>query len=536
MNVTALMYPRPNQGWSPFTRPLATAAAPPFPHGMPAATPPTTLPELVVASPLALARFVKVDGPFGPQPLDLWPAQRKAILLALRSRRSIVLKSRQLGITEALGVLLTLWESIAYPVGTDLIVSRTEDDAKDVVRRVRRMYESAPEWLRETWPVAKPDSVSEFRLRHREGTSGVLSLSSSSDAGRSRTLRRIIGDEAARWDDADERIASLLPASADIGSMTLVSTAKGLNRFFDLWTAAPGNGWQPYFVPADARPDRTAEWIATEREAIYPLGAQEYPLSPAEAFLATSGCDFDTDALQLLLDESCRPAPWRGDLVERGGKPKAVRRDGGAWQVWEAPQPGRTYVLAGDFSGGGSSADATSIVVYDAASWEQTAAFWGRPNPDQAAKQMMLAGELWASPTGPSLLVPEANNHGQSVTAHLAEQGYPRVYEAERYDLQAGGTRAGTQRGWLMNGKSKPVAISALQAGVREGTLGIRDSAAIGEMLRFSGGEASVGHDDRVISHALAAAVLAMSYSGRPQLPRVPDRPYWRPKDRKAGW
>lgn len=503
---------------------------------MPAATdPPRTLPELVVASPLALSRFVKIDGPFGPQPLVLWPSQRDVILMALRHRRGIVLKARQLGITEALGALLTLWESIAYPVGTDLIVSRTDDDAKDVVRRAARMYESAPEWLRETWPVAK-DSTSEFRLRHPEGTSGVLSLSSSSDAGRSRTFRRIIADEAARWDDADERIASLLPASADIGSMTLVSTAKGLNRFFDLWTAAPGNGWQPYFVPADARPDRSAEWIATEREAIYPLGAQEYPLTPAEAFLATSGCDFDTDALQLLLDDSCRPAPWRGDLVEVAGKPRAVRRDGGPWQVWEAPQAGRTYVLAGDFSGGGSSSDATSITVVDAGSWEQVAVYWGRPNPDQAAAQMMLAGHLWRSPDGPSLLAPEANNHGQAVVAHLVEAGYPRIYEPERFDVARGGTRAGTSRGWLMNGRSKPVAIAALQAGVRDGTLGIRDSAAIGEMLRFSGGEASVGHDDRVLAWAIAAAVLELSFAGLPRTERAPDRPYWRPKDRKAGW
>ena len=64
-----------------------------------------------------------------------------------------------------------------------------------------------------------------------------------------------------------------------------------------------------------------------------------------------------------------------------------------------------------------------------------------------------------------------------------------------------------------------------------QGSLGIRDQAAVGEMLRFidkdGREEADAGaHDDRVLTHAIAAAVLARSRNASPPKPSAPAKPY----------
>jgi hypothetical protein len=481
------------------------------------------------AHPTSLAAMVRIPTPRGQRPCVLWPYQRKLLNRLVQAEFTVCLKARQVGATQILA-LFCLWYLFRHPDRLVLVLSIGDREAKELTRRVRRMYESLPPTVRAAFPV-ETDNTETFAIAHPEGPSTLMSLPSG--AGRSFTSSLLICDEAAHWDAADERLADVLPTAGTTGQTVLASTANGVaGMFCDQWYEHPED---QVFVGALERPDYTLEWIHRRRRELGNLGPQEYPLSAHEAFVGSSGCDFDTEALAELLAE-CEPAPWQGVLRRTPDGVEAVRRHGGSWQVFERPVPGRTYLLAGDFSGGGLAADATSIGVWDAGSWDQVAVYHARPNPDQAAEQMAMAGILYRSPDGPSLLVPEANNHGQAVVAHLLDGGYPRVYEPERFDIAMGGTRAGRSHGWLQNARSKPVAIAALQAGVRDGTLGIRDAATVREMQRFSGGKAVSGHDDRVLQTAIAAAVLEHSFSGRPREERLPDKPYWRPKDRVAGY
>lgn len=510
-----------------------------------------------LASPWALAEHCRIaTTSAGLVPFELWPAQRDVLELALAYPEVVVLKARQLGVSWALAAL-ALWDCLTYPVGLTLVVSIGEDEAAGFVNRVRILYRSLPDELREPYPVAVDNSAS-LTIRHHGGsTSTVQAISSSGAAGRSKSARRVIGDERAWWRNPEERLTSIRATFADGGSYVEVSTANGFDGFRDRYMAGTDVPARPVssgrvvdvpqddvvrlFVPADARPGRTAEWIEVERRKADlenpGKGAQEYPMTDLEAFVASGSCDFDTASLQWYLDGYCSPPPWRGDLHEDGAGVRAVRAEAGRWLVWEEPRPGRTYIVTGDYSGGGASSDATALAVYDAGSWDQVAAYHGRPNPDQAARETQKAGRLWSSPTGPSLLVPEANNHGQAVVAHLVDAGYPNIYEPEKFDIERGGTHAGRSHGWLMNGRSKHTAVSALQEGVRDRLMGIKDAQAVGEMLTFYGMEALEGkHDDRVIAHAIAAAVLRFSHRGRARPPLAPAEPYWVPKDKIAGY
>lgn len=512
---------------------------------------------MVLSAPWRLAGLCRVvTVGLGAVPFELWPLQRDVLELCLAYREVVVLKARQLGVSWALA-LLVLWDCLAFETGLTLVVSIGEGESKAFLEKVKVLWLSLPGWVRGQFRVAV-SSTEEWGVRHAGGgVSKCLAISSSATAGRSLTARRVVADERAWWAFSGERMTSLRPAFADGGSLVEVSTANGFDTFRDRYLfgrvvparpvssglVVPVGQDEPVrlFVPADARPGRSREWIRVERakaDRENPgKGAQEYPLSDMEAFVASGSCDFDAEALQWYLDVFCRPAPWRGVLRLDGEVYRAFRADAGQWEVWAKPRRGAKYLVSGDFSGGGGAADATALAVYDAWSWEQVAAFHGRPNPDQAAREMMKAGYVWRSEDGPSLLVPEANNHGQAVVAHLVDAGYPRVYEPEKFDVERGGSRAGRTHGWLMNGKSKQTAVSALQEGVRDRLLGIRDRAAIGEMLTFYGQEALDGkHDDRVITHAIAAAVLKFSRSAKLPTGVPSSGRYWTPADPVAGY
>lgn len=511
----------------------------------------------VLSAPWRLAQVCKVaTKQHGLVPFDLWPLQRDVLELAYTYPEVCVLKARQLGVSWALA-LLALWDCLASPIGLTLVVSIGEDEASEFIDKTRILYQSSPGWLRRPFPVAV-DNAAEFTIRHDGGTdSTVQAISSTGSAGRSKSARRVIGDERAWWRGGPERMTSLRSTFADGGSYIDVSTANGFDGFHDRYMAGVDVPPRPaatgrrvevgqedvvrLFVPANARPDRTDEWIRVERRKADlenpGRGAQELPMTDLEAFVASGSCDFDAAGLQWYLHSYCRPAPWRGGLHDHDGAVHAVRAEAGRWLVWEEPVPGRTYVVGGDYSGGGGSSDATYIPVFDAGSWDQVAAYHGHPNPDQAARETAKAGRLWRSPMGPSLVCPEANNHGQAVVAHLVDAGYPNIYEPEKFDIERGGTHAGQSHGWLMNGRSKYTAVSALQEGVRDRLLGIRDAALVGEMMTFYGMEALEGkHDDRVTATAIVAAVLKFSARGRVRVPAQQPEPYWRPKDPIAGY
>lgn len=508
----------------------------------------------VTASPIALAPYLSIDGPSGPVPFELYPSQVELLRIVRRHPRVIGLKARQLGWTWALA-LLGLHDCIAYPTGETGIFTLDQDEANLFKWRVKRLYDSGPDWLHAVFPVAI-DKADQFGIEHPEGVSSVVAFAASGESGRGRTFRRAIGDEAPRWKRkmggpaAAQRIAAILPTVADGGSFVRLGTADGYDAHYDIWMGAAepgqggGNGYVRYFANALARPGRTREQVMRERRMLDGaepgLGAQELPFTPAEAFRASGLCVFAKDALDDLAEHSIRPPLSRVDLRASKAGIVAEPHVTGAWEVWQWPVAGRSYLVAADCSGGGASSDFSSAGVYDVESWDQVAAFHGRPEPIPFAEQLILAGYLYRSADAPALLCPEKNNHGEGVIATLIARKYPRIYEQERFD-QRSGTKV-TSPGWTQTQHTRRVAIAALQAGVSDGSIGIRDAGTLTEMSRFidpgdgkpraEDGE----HDDRVMQTAIAAAVLSFSRRPTAPAPRRPRKAYTPRVSAKSGY
>lgn len=513
--------------------------------------------HIAAAHPFALAPMTKIVAPRAtedaesellvgdPVPFTLWPHQRDILLTAMKRRRAIVLKARQLGVTWVMA-LYALWYAFSHPNSDVVIVSIGEREARKVGRRIQWLYDNLPVHVRAFFPAPNP-TLETFTIRHAMGDARITSLPSSSTAGRGETVNVLILDEGAHWEDAGSRLASLLPTTEDLGQVILASTANGLgDPFQETWEGAPENGYVKLFANATSRPDRDEEWVRKARMRVPDgKGAQEYPMTPSEAFLSSGKCAFFTRALQHYIDHRCRPAKRRGRLVVDDGSIRWEDDElNGWWRVWRWREEGRSYLITGDPCGGGGGTDYASMGVWDLHSWDQVAVFHGRPEPFEFALEMMVAGWRWRGANGePALLAPEANLDGRAVITVLRERAYPNVWVQPTYDQNR--DERTVQLGWQTTTRTRPIMLAAAKRMVREGTIGVVDNLTIGEMLTFevnpkTGKEqAREGkNDDRVMQTAIACAVLGLVASDAEPRSTSPEdlRPYRAVGDRRTGY
>lgn len=513
--------------------------------------------HVAASHPFALARMTKIVAPRKGDDADseilvgeavpfvLWPHQREIIDAAMKRRRIIVLKARQLGVTWVMA-LFALWYAFAHPNSETVIVSIGEREARKVGRRIQWLYDNLPQAVRAAFPAPNP-TLETFTVRHADGESRITSLPSSSTAGRGDTVNLLLLDEGAHWEDASTRLASLLPTVEDIGQLIFASTANGLgDPFQETWDEAEERGFTRVFANALSRPDRTEESVKAARARVPDgKGPQEYPMTPSEAFLSSGKCAFYTRALQHYLDHRVRPPKRVGHLEVEDGMVR-FRSDpmNGPWKVWRWREDDRRYLITGDPCGGGGGTDFASMAVWDMTSWDQVAVFHARPEPVDFAAEMIRAGWRWRSADGePALVAPESNLDGRAVVAILREREYPNVWVQPTYDQQR--DERTMQLGWATTSRTRPIMLATAKEMVREGTIGIVDVTTIREMLTFevnpkTGKEqAREGkHDDCVMQTAIACVVLGREASDTaPRSTSLEDRlPYRRIADSRTGY
>ena len=240
------------------------------------------------------------------QPFKLWDGQREALRVFAQERRVAVLKARQLGFTWLAlheGARLVVTQSGRTVVG----LSRSEEEAKELVRRMGVILRNMPElvaespapegwsgpWFEATtlkitvhWPEA-PDSI-------------FQAFPSSPSAARSFTADLIILDEWAFQAYADEIWQSAFPIiNRPFGGRVIGLSTIKLGTLFEEIFTNPGNGFYKLFLPWNTDPRRDAAWYAA---TVASLGEaktrQEYPATVEEALEAPAGRFFSELAEQ----------------------------------------------------------------------------------------------------------------------------------------------------------------------------------------------------------------------------------------------
>lgn len=160
--------------------------------------------------------FIK-DKQKGAIKFKLWEFQEKALRDFQNNRLNIVLKARQLGMTELMAMYV-LWFAMFQRDKTVVIVSKHRKAASDLVKRVKYAYKKLPQWLKVTKLVSDNVHTVEF-----DNDSVIFADSSSENAGRGIACSLFIVDEAAFIPTLEEMWAAVFP-SIDSGGSCIVSS------------------------------------------------------------------------------------------------------------------------------------------------------------------------------------------------------------------------------------------------------------------------------------------------------------------------
>ena len=231
------------------------------------------------------------------QPFTLWDGQRKALRVFASERRVVVLKARQLGFT-----WLALHEGarlIALISGRTVVgLSRSEEEAKELVRRMGVILRNMPELISESPPPVGwsgpwfEATTLKITVHWPDGPDSVFqAFPSAPSAARSFTADLIIIDEWAFQAYAEEIWQSAFPIiNRPFGGRVIgLSTIKLGTTFEEIFTN-PGNGFYKLFLPWSTDPRRDSAWYAATVASMGEAKArQEYPASIEEALEAPAG-------------------------------------------------------------------------------------------------------------------------------------------------------------------------------------------------------------------------------------------------------
>jgi hypothetical protein len=436
----------------------------------------------------------------GTMRFELWPAQAPLAWELMTERLAIILKARQLGISW-LCCAFELWRCLFMPGQAVLLFSIGEDEAKELLRRVRLMYERMPTWLQAQCPLARDPNTSEMEWANG---SRVRSLPSSRVKGSSFTASSVLLDEFAKVGFADDLLASVKPTIDSGGQLIIVSTAFGIGgKFHALWTKASAhqNAFRPIFLPWWARPGRDQAWYARQlAEETDPDRVKEnYPANANEAFRVSGRVRFRP---QWIAAQSANiwPEGLPAQALSNANLDSVnlSLRDLPSLVVYQLPEKGRTYVVGADVAEGLEHGDFSTAVVIDEQSWVEMATIHGHWEPDEFAQYLAVLSWTYND----ARIAPERNNHGHAVIAILGTLPSARIFigQSGRY-------------GWLTNAQTKPAAVDILAEALRDGLVTVRTQATLNELQSYrtepnGNTSAPEGYfDDRVMAWAIALSV-----------------------------
>ena len=425
---------------------------------------------------------------------NLYPFQ-ESTLTSLRSHDySVILKSRQLGIS-TLSAGYSLWLMLFHNDKNILVIATKQEVAKNLVTKVRVMHDSLPGWL-------KGNCVEDNKLSLRfSNGSQIKAVSSSGDAGRSEALSLLIIDEAAFVDQIDEIWASAQQTLATGGGAIVLSTPNGTGNFFHkTWVGAEAgtNGFNPIKLHWTLHPDREQEWRDKQDQLLgEKMAAQE------------CDCDFITSGYTVVSGTTLQ---W---YLENQVKEPIEKRgfDGNYW-FWEYPDYTKDYMIAADVARGDST-DYSTFHVIEVESLRQVAEYRGHLPTKDYGNMLVNAATEWNN----ALLVIENANVGWAAIQPAVDRDYPNLFYSsadlsvvdtgvqlkKRFDLK---TKDKMVPGFTTTSKTRPLIISKLDTYFREKACIVQSKRLIDELFVFvwkgSKAQAQVGYnDDLVMAYAI---------------------------------
>jgi len=401
---------------------------------------------------------------------NLFPFQEESLTELRDNRYSVILKSRQLGIS-TLSAGFALWSMLFKEDFNVLVIATTQEVAKNLVTKVRVMHDNLPSWLKGTI-----EADNKLSLKFKNG-SQIKAVSSATTGARSEALSLLIIDEAAFIRNIEEIwIASQATLSTGGGAIVL-STPNGVgNWFHQTWADAESNinGFHTIKLHWTVHPERDQQWRDEQTQLLGERGAAQ----ECDCDFIASGHTVVDGPLLIEYDSKCT------DPIERRGF------DGNYW-VWEYPDYARDYLVVADVARG-DGGDYSAFHVFDVESVKQVAEYKGKIPPNEFGNMLVTVATEWNN----ALLAIENANIGWAAIQPALDRGYQNLHYTYKDD---GYTDADVQlkKGYDMKDKSqmvpgvstttrtRPLMISALEMYMRQKTPIIRSKRLIQELLVF---------------------------------------------------
>ena len=416
----------------------------------------------------------------------LYPFQDKVLNVWKDNPYSMVLKSRQLGIS-TLAAGYSLWLMTFHKDRNILALATTQATARNLISKIQFMWENLPSWL-------KVDAVENNKLSLRlSNGSKAQAKSSNADAARSEAVSLLVIDEAAFIDNIGETWASAQQTLATGGGAIVLSTPYGTgNWFHKMWVSAESqeNDFVPIKLPWFVHPERDQTWRDRQDELLGDprIAAQE------------CDCDFSTSGDTVFLSE------WLGFINQTTIQEPVERRgvDQNLW-VWEAADYSRDYMVVADVARGDGK-DYSGCHVIDVLTNTQVAEYKGQLPPKEFG--YFLTG--LATEYNNAMLVVENANIGWATLDAIQERGYRNLYHspktekmtAESY-LRVFEGNSEMVPGFTMSMRTRPLCINKMREFIGDNSVTIRSKRLLEEMKVFvwknGRPEAQVGYNDDLV-------------------------------------
>jgi hypothetical protein len=436
-------------------------------------------------------------------------------LSSVESRRKVVLKSRQVGISTS--ELIRALDFVMFnPNRNACIIAHEDDSIEKLFRIVRRAYDYMHPSLK---PRLDRGGGSKYEMFFPSiGSRIYCDLQSRGD-----TIHWLHISERAFIKDPMRVKATTEAVPFDTGVITVESTPNGIgNDFYTEWMDSNSNYAKcffPWFFHEEYQSDNheltEQKLTADEREFIKRskslYGAditldqicfrrikqndlketfkQEYPEDDATCFLTSGDSPFDLSIIKPLFDNAQKPL-----------------REVDGIKIYKEPKGG-LYVLGAD-TAEGVEGDYSVATIFEVESREQVAVFRARIKPSDFGEKIVQLADMYSRGPVPILVAVERNNHGHAVLLYLDEIAYyPNLYRTRKENKK---TEVEEIRlGWVTDKVTRPIMIDAFIEGVENGTVILNDKQTLAECLTLINDNGKIQaaegqHDDTVIACAIA--------------------------------
>ena len=284
-------------------------------------------------------KIVHVDR--GLVPFKPWNFQEKLVESVHHNRFTICKFPRQCG--KSTSILSYILHYVLFNTNVSVgILANKQSTAKELLYKAQISYEGLPFWLQQGVVSWNRQSI------ELENGSRILAAATSSSAIRGGTFNFLLLDEFAHIPDsvAYEFFSSVYPtiSSGNTTKVCIISTPKGMNMFYKLWTEATEG--ENSYVPIEANwwdvPGRDEKW---KEETIKNTSAIQ--------FEQEFGCEFLGSSHTLISGSKLKNMAFI-----------KIRETIDKLDIYEKPQKGHSYVLSADVARG-SGLDYSAFTIID---------------------------------------------------------------------------------------------------------------------------------------------------------------------------